>query len=406
MLNQKTYTPNSILDVKQYIFCDSDDGLILSDPHFVKLFKSCHEPLKSFDLSFKKDVPYFKMRLGRCPHCRTRHVVKYGFTKRTLVFKEIGRTTVKVQRYICKRCGKTFQTDLTSLVDKNSNFTNELKSESEHLISDYLGSLKNVCKSFKKFFGITVSHQTIENWLFVNENILEFDLGRCSGYYVFDVEWIKINGKWKYRHTLLDAVSNCIVSDAIYDKEDETTVEKFLRESTVNKNKKAITTDLDLKYPRIITKLGFKHQLCIFHTKKNLNKQLKDFKDKFHLSKEEYEECHKQLKMIKDLFDLDNYDEAEKELQSLIFRKDEFHPAIYEIIRKSISPRHKSFIYHLKDKRIEKTSNKIENAFQKTMPKSRKRTFKTKRGVLKRIYRRDLIWNENRKKDFENQQSF
>lgn len=27
---------------------------------------------------------------------------------------------------------------------------NELKSESEHLISDYLECLKNVCKSFKK----------------------------------------------------------------------------------------------------------------------------------------------------------------------------------------------------------------------------------------------------------------
>ena len=110
--------------------------------------------------------------------------------------------------------------------------------------------------------------------------------------------------------------------------------------------------------------------------------------------------------IIKNLFDLDDYDEAKKELKSLIFRKNEFHPAIYEIIRKSISPRYKSFIYHLKDKRIEKTSNKIENAFQKTMPKSRKRIFKTTRGVLKRIYRRDLIWNDNRKKDFENQQSF
>ena len=87
--------------------------------------------------------------------------------------------------------------------------------------------------------------------------------------------------------------------------------------------------------------------------------------------------------MIKDLFDLDNYDEAEKELQSLNFRKDEFPLAIYEVIRKSISPRYKSFIHHLKDKRIEKTSNKIENIFQKTMPKSKKRTFKTKRGVLK-----------------------
>ena len=104
-------------------------------------------------------------------------MVKDGFTKITLVFKEIDKTMVKVQPYICKRCDKTFQTDLSSLVDKNSNFTNELKSESEHLISDYLGSLKNVCKSFKKFFGISVSHQTIKNWLFVNENIhLDFYL--------------------------------------------------------------------------------------------------------------------------------------------------------------------------------------------------------------------------------------
>ena len=406
MPNQKTITPNSILDVKQYIFYDSDDGFVLSDPRFVKIFKSCQKALKSFDLSFKKDVPYFKMRLARCPYCGTRHVVKYGFTKRTLVFKEIGKTMVKVQRYICKRCSKTFQTDLTSLVDKNSNFTNDLKSESEHLISDYLGSLKNVCKSFKKFFGISVSNQTIENWLFVNENVLEFDFGRCSGYYIFDVEWIKVNGNWKYRHTLLDSVSNFIVADAIYDTENETTVTKFLKESTVNKNKIAITTDLDKNYSLIIPKLGFKHQLCIFHTKKSLNRQLKDFKDKYHLSNEENEECQQQLQMIKNLFDLENYDEANKELQSLIYRKNEFHPIIYKIIRKSISPRYKNFIYHIKDKKIEKTSNKLENAFQKTMPKTRKRTFKTTQGVLKRIYRRDLIWNENRKTDFENQQSF
>ena len=143
-----------------------------------------------------------------------------------------------------------------------------------------------------------------------------------------------------------------------------------------------------------------------FHTKKTLNKQLKNFKDKNSLSDEEYQECHKQLKMIKDLFDLNDFDEFKNELQSLIYHKDDFHPVIYKIIRKFIFPRYKSFIYHLKDKKIEKTSNKIENAFQKTMPKSRKRTFKTKRGVLKRIYRRNLIWNQNRKNDFENQQSF
>nr|WP_302145752.1 hypothetical protein [Methanobrevibacter smithii] len=65
MSNQKTITPNSILNVKQYIFYDSDDGFVLSDPRFVKIFKSCQKALKSFDLSFKKNVPYFKMSLHR-----------------------------------------------------------------------------------------------------------------------------------------------------------------------------------------------------------------------------------------------------------------------------------------------------------------------------------------------------
>ena len=39
MPNQKIFTLNSILDVKQYIFCDFDDGFVLSDFCFVKLFK-------------------------------------------------------------------------------------------------------------------------------------------------------------------------------------------------------------------------------------------------------------------------------------------------------------------------------------------------------------------------------
>lgn len=395
-MTEKNYNaPNIILDEDQYIFNDFNQGFVLSDSNFVDLYYSYPDAFKHFTMYFKKDVPYFKLNKVKCPHCGGNNVVKYGFTKRTLVFKKIGVTDVQVQRYKCNECGKTFQTDLSTLVDKNSNFTNELKEESKHFISDYLGSLKNVCKTFKKSFGINISHQTIENWLFNEETILEFDSGRCSGYYVFDVEWVKPDGEWKYRHTLLDSVSNLIVADAIYDFENEETVKHFLTQATWNKNKIAITTDLDHKYPSIIANLGFKHQYCIWHAKKALNNSLKKLKAKFHLSKEEYEDCKKQLKMVKDLFDLDDYDLAERELQSLIYRKDEFHPVVFEIIRKSVSPRYKSFIYHLKDEKIERTSGKLENAFQKTMPKPRKKTFKTSEGILKRIYFRDLIWNEN-----------
>ena len=58
-----------------------------------------------------------------------------------------------------------------------------------------------------------------------------------------------------------------------------------------------------------------------FILKKSLNKKLKNFKDKNRISDEEYQERHKQLKMIKDLFDLNDYNEFKNEVQSLIYRK-------------------------------------------------------------------------------------
>jgi len=50
----------------------------------------------------------------------------------------------------------------------------------------------------------------------------------------------------------------------------------------MNKNKIAITTDLDEKYKPIIEKLGFKHQWCLFHTLKN-NKIIKNILKKMNL---------------------------------------------------------------------------------------------------------------------------
>nr|WP_302145750.1 hypothetical protein [Methanobrevibacter smithii] len=45
--------------------------------------------------------------------------------------------------------------------------------------------------------------------------------------------------------------------------------------------------------------------------------------------------------MVKDLLDLNDYDEFKNEVQSLINRKDYFHPVIYKIIRKFIFSRYK-----------------------------------------------------------------
>ncbi|WP_455646129.1 hypothetical protein [Methanosphaera sp.] len=44
-------------------------------------------------------------------------LLKNGFTTRKLILLNKGKETCKIQRYECEHCGKTFNTDLTGLVD-------------------------------------------------------------------------------------------------------------------------------------------------------------------------------------------------------------------------------------------------------------------------------------------------
>ncbi|MEN6592734.1 MAG: hypothetical protein ABFC12_05785 [Methanobacterium sp.] len=71
---------------------------------------------------------------------------------------------------------------------------------------------------------------------------------------------------------LFDSKQNIIVNDEIYSEKNSKNIQKFLAESTRNKNKIAVTSDLDDKYKPIIEELGFKHQWCLFHVFKNIKK--------------------------------------------------------------------------------------------------------------------------------------
>ena len=173
-----------------------------------------------------------------------------------------------------KKCGKKFNTDISEIVEDNSNFTHDFKCKCLELVGLFFGSVRNVTYKVKKDTGVNISQQTIENWILGYENQNKELNNLYSGYYIFDVEWIKIKGIWNYRFTLFDSKQNIIVADEIYSKENSKNIRKFSWQNTRNKNKIAITSDLDEKYKPIIEKLGFKHQWCIFHTLKNFNKTI------------------------------------------------------------------------------------------------------------------------------------
>ena len=115
------------------------------------------------------------------------------------------RLKPKFKHINAKKCNKKFNSDISEIIEDNSNFTYDFKSKCLELVGLFFGSLRNVAYKVKKDTGIHISYQTIENWILEYENKKKEPKNRYSGYYIFDVEWVKIRGVWNYRFTLFDS---------------------------------------------------------------------------------------------------------------------------------------------------------------------------------------------------------
>ena len=71
----------------------------------------------------KRGKIHFENRISICPSCNSKDTVKNGNYERKLIFLRIGEQICTIQKYKCKKCGKVFYTDLSSLVYPNSNIT-------------------------------------------------------------------------------------------------------------------------------------------------------------------------------------------------------------------------------------------------------------------------------------------
>jgi len=72
----------------------------------------------------------------------------------------------------------------------------------------------------------------------------------------------------------------------------------------------------------------------------------------------------------------------------------DYSKVIQSIAMNLLMPYFKTFFAYLEDENIERTSNKLENKFQKTFPKSIKRIMKIKKGAMSRINIRKEILNQ------------
>ena len=137
-------------------------------------------------------------------------------------------------------------------------------------------SLRKISKYFQIFLEIQISHQTIRNWSNQNhEETINNEEFEYSGYYLYDEQFLRLNGVRHYRLTLCSAILNVPVSERIVRRRIPKNTKKFILDSTVNKPFICLTTDLFPMYRNIADEIGVKHQLYTFHLFQTINHKLK-----------------------------------------------------------------------------------------------------------------------------------
>ena len=143
---------------------------------------------------------------------------------------------------------------------------------------------------------------------------------------------------------------------------------------------------------KILCKLCIKHQFCIFHTEKEINKKISQFIKENKLLGAEENKIKDEGQDIINIFNSNNLKEARNKLNNLIKRKNELHHFIKSKILSKIRDYFKHYTLFLENKNIASTSNQIENYFSKTIPKSIKKIYRTFKGIKCRINIKRQRW--------------
>jgi hypothetical protein len=396
MTKQKTQAPMGILFDQDYKLSYFSEEISKYVENQVKSSQSLKRRSNRLNCWFKKESFHIEMFEPYCTKCYSKNLIKNGIKARKLYFHDEGLVEAEVQVYKCKKCGKTFKTDVSEIVKDNCNFTHDFKSKNLELEGLFFGSIRNIAYKLEKDTGISVSRQSIENWILEHQNDNNDTSNRYSGYYIFDSQWVKIKGTWNYRLALYDSKNDIVIADEIYSKENKDNIKEFIDKSTRNKERKAITSDLDEKYKPIIEGLGFNHQWCLFHARKNFNKIIKTHIKENKTNKDEKKKIYEERDELYELFNCKNYQMTRNTFNKFLNNLKEYTNVIQSILTNNIMPYFKTFFAHLEDTNIERTSSKIENIFLKTFPKSIKRQMKSIKGATTRINIRKEIQQQKK----------
>ena len=408
-------------------------GYLVEKDFDKKIYPQLILPIESIldDNYFVNSEGILEEREPYCKHCGSKKHIRKGYNWRLLYLENGIPIKVKIKRYECKKCEKKFQVEFTEYWGKFCNYSNKIKNKAKILLRHGWKSLRNIGNDFKALLNFNISHETVRKALKNSEGLywLNEDI-KLSGYYGYDAQWIRKEGKWIYRLELFDIINNMPVACLISKKETPKIVEDFIDISIPLKDRKAIITDSKEDYEPIMRKLGFAHQHCTFHLTKNITTNLKPkITEEIDKYKTELRKTHPQIseskikKMCKtkkeeitaelkiymellyELFHQQSFDKAISYIELLKQESTNFPKMMQDYLNKNFFPVCKKYLVFLEKpyiRKLESTNNKIENYFGNTLDKHTKRIYRTSEGIFDYIMARKDGWMENQKKVLTN----
>lgn len=333
-----------------------------------------------------------------CPRCKSVKHIKYGFNEKIILDKEIKPFKIRLQRYKCKKCGVFYQTKLNMKLNPGSTYDEEIKQNPALINTLQHVSLRNMAQIIELTWHKRPSPQSIKNWLTQTIQTEKQTMKTSySGYYNYDEQYVKINGRWMYRLALFDIKNNILATEKIVKTLNYQAVKTFLKEIQTNIPIIAITTDSKPYYRNITDKLNVKHQLCIFHFKKEINTWIKKLKRKNKTDQEELNKIQHYKKQIFEIIDSENHKTAKNLFNKLKQEINNIPQVFRKIITKKFLIHFERYVNYLKHQNISKTTNKIENYFRTTLPKAIKRIYKTIQGLQEYLTLQKGKWDKSHK---------
>lgn len=317
-----------------------------------------------------------------CPVCNSYHVIKQEYRERNPIIGEFGQKKIYLRRYLCKTCGKKFTTSPDSVIKPKYRYANVFMDKLKLFIETGYRSLRKAAADFQTFFGVLPSFTSIRNWQTTDlGNRIENIETDYSGYYCYDEQWIKLNGRRSYRLTLYDYILNIPIAEEITPNKEYDTIKEFIRVTTENKYFYSLTTDGLPEYKTITDELNVIHQKCIFHLLKMIKKELYPILRYDNVSDEDKMELRFYFSEIKNIFDTNVEEIAIQRLEKLLDKFSQIPKVLQKFVKNTIVPDFQRLTQYMRNPNVSRTTSCNENYYRQTLPDELKRKFKTPNGI-------------------------